>query len=121
MVTFTELERVENKAQVQKALIGYLNKEYSIPRKAANAFKIACTTLLYRTQTDGRTHFAFETQQTLSNVEETSLTGWLTRLTGTGFPAAPNLVMEMAEELRRGRVQLSTHLFQHSTDRLFLA
>ena len=32
---------------------------------------------------------------------------WVTRLTSTGFPASPALVVEMADEIRRGRLQLS--------------
>ena len=107
MVTFTELKRVESEAQVQKALNAYLNKEYSSLRKAANAFKIAYTTLHRRMARRTSRSSAHETQQTLSKAEETSLTRWVTRLTRTGFPPAPKLVMEMAEELRRGSGQLS--------------
>ena len=43
----------------------------------------------------------------LSTAEESTLSRWVTRLTRTGFPASPALVMEMAEEIRRGRVRLS--------------
>jgi hypothetical protein len=48
-----------------------------------------------------------ESAQILSYAEEESLLRWLTRLTSTGFPASPALAIEMAEEIRRGRMQLS--------------
>ena len=48
-----------------------------------------------------------QSQQNLSNTEEITLARWITRLTRTGFPATPKLALEMAEEIRRERVQLS--------------
>ena len=103
-----QLKHVESEDQVQKALNAYLEKEYSSLRKAANAFKVPFSTAQARMAGRISRSTAHETQQTLSNAEERSLTRWITRLTRTGFPPSPKLVMEMAEELRRGRVQLST-------------
>jgi hypothetical protein len=42
----------------------------------------------------------------LSTAEESTLSRWVTRLTRTGFPASLVLVVEIAEEIRRGRVWL---------------
>jgi hypothetical protein len=50
---------------------------------------------------------AHEPAQILSNAEEGTLVRWITRLTKTGFPASPALVVEMAEEICRSRFQLS--------------
>jgi hypothetical protein len=45
---------------------------------------------------------------TLSSIkEEKTLARWVTRLISTGFPALPALVMEMADEICRGRLHLS--------------
>jgi hypothetical protein len=49
---------------------------------------------------------AHENQQILSVAEEKTLVRWITRLTTTGFPASPALVVEMAEEIRVGRLHL---------------
>ena len=50
---------------------------------------------------------AHKSEQLLSNAEEKTLVRWITRLTRTGFPASPALALQMAEEIRRGHVQLS--------------
>jgi hypothetical protein len=50
---------------------------------------------------------AYEAEQILSPAEEKTLARWIARLTRTGFPASPALAIEMAKEIRRGRVQLS--------------
>ena len=51
---------------------------------------------------------ANEVVQLLSNAEEKTLVRWITRLTSTGFPATPALVIEMAEQTRVGRVKLAS-------------
>lgn len=43
----------------------------------------------------------------ISNVEETTLVRWIVRLARTGYPMSPTLVIEIAENIRRARVQLS--------------
>ena len=110
MAKSTQFKRAECETQVQSALNAYLHKEYSSLRKAANAFKVPYPTVRARMAGRVSRSAAHETQQTLSNAEEMSLTRWVTRLTRTGFPPSPKLVIEMAEELRAGRVQLSARL-----------
>jgi hypothetical protein len=46
--------------------------------------------------------------QILSNAEERTLVRWITHLTRAGFPAPPSLAMQMADEIRHNRFQLST-------------
>lgn len=53
---------------------------------------------------------AHESDQTLSTMEEKTLVQWITRLTHTGFPALRVLVVQMAEEIQHGCVQLSKTL-----------
>jgi hypothetical protein len=50
---------------------------------------------------------ARESQQSLSNVEETIFIQCIIRLIHVGYLASPKLVIEIAEEVRRERVQLS--------------
>jgi hypothetical protein len=50
---------------------------------------------------------AYKAEQILSPAEEKTLARWITRLTRTRFPASPVLAIEIAEEIRRGRIQLS--------------
>ncbi|KXL48548.1 MAG: hypothetical protein FE78DRAFT_141741, partial [Acidomyces sp. 'richmondensis'] len=42
----------------------------------------------------------------LSNAEEKTLVRWIMRLTVTGYPASPALVVDMAKEIRQQRYQL---------------
>ena len=96
---------IEN--NISSAISAYLSGEYSSLRKAAAAFKAPFSTVQARMAGRNSRATARETQQTLTNTEETTLVRWITRLTRTGFPAAPKLTLEMAEEIRRGRAQLS--------------
>ena len=94
-------------SRIQDALLAHTSGKYRSVRAAAIAFSIPPPTLSYRIA--GRTSRAqaHESVQILSHAEEKTLVRWLTRLTSTGFPASPALVMQMAEEIRRGRLQLS--------------
>jgi hypothetical protein len=86
-------------ADIQAAISAYnSDKELSI-RAAACAHSIPYHTL--RNRVSGRTSRsqAYEPAQTLLTTEEGTLVRWITRLTKTGFPASPALVVEMAEEI----------------------
>lgn len=50
---------------------------------------------------------AQEHRQNLSPAEEKTLVRWIARLTKSGYPASPALVLEMAEEIAHQRYQLS--------------
>jgi hypothetical protein len=96
-----------SEADIQAAILAYNTGEHSSIRAAARAFSVPYPTL--RNRLSGRTSrlHAHETSQILSNAEEGTLVRWITCLTRTGFPASPALVVEMAEEIRNGRFQLS--------------
>jgi len=98
---------VYREADIQKAICALKNNEFRSIRKAAIAFNVPNTTLQGRMS--GRTSrtTAHELEQILSPAEEKTLARWITRLTRTGFPASPALAVEMAEEIRRERVQLA--------------
>ena len=98
---------VYSEANMQRAIDEYNSGLYASKQAAARANNVPPATLRYRLA--GRTSHAQsrETQQILSNAEEKTLVRWVARLTSTGFPASPALVVEMADEIRRGRLQLS--------------
>jgi hypothetical protein len=103
----TKQNRIERDSRIESAISAYLTKQYSSIRKAADAFNLPFTTVRDRMAGRNSRIIAHESQQTLSNGEESILIRWITRLTRTGFPASPKLVMEMAEEVRAKRVQLT--------------
>ena len=76
-------------------------------RKAADAFKVPYSTMYTRMTRGNSCVTARILQQSLSNTEELTLVRWITRLTRIGCLASPKLVIGMAEEVRRGRAQLS--------------
>lgn len=91
---------------VQAITIYQTSRKTSI-RNLANTFQIPLTTLR-RHMAGGKSRAeAHETEQTLSNVEESCLARWITRLSRSGYSVSPRLALEMAEEVRTERVQLS--------------
>jgi len=104
MNTSTPNKLVYTEADVQKAISTLRERQHTSIRRAARAFGIPYTTLWNRMAGHTSRFIAHESEQVLSNAEERTLVRWITRLTRTGFPASPALVVQMAEELRRGRV-----------------
>jgi hypothetical protein len=96
-----------SEADMQRAITEYHSGLYSSKQAAAQANNVPPATLRYRLAGRTSPSQAHETQQILSNAEEKTLVRWITRLTSTGFPASPALVVEMADEIRRNRLQLS--------------
>lgn len=95
---------------IQKAIISLKNDEFKSAEAAAAYFQVPPSTLKARmTGRKSRPH-AHEKAQLLSNAEEKTLERWITRLTSTGYPATPTLVIETAEQIRQGRVKLSSPL-----------
>jgi hypothetical protein len=107
MAVQTTEKQVYSEVDIQKAISAIKNNKYRSIRKAALAFNVPNATLQGRMSGRKSRATAHETQQVLSAAEEKTLSRWVTRLTRTGFPASPALAIEMAEEIRRGRVQLS--------------
>ena len=96
-----------NEIRIQNAIVAYNTRQYRSIRKVARAFKVPYSTIKDRLSEASSRAQAREAQQNLSNAEEKTLVRWITRLTVTGFPASPKLVLEMAEEIRRERVFLA--------------
>jgi hypothetical protein len=92
---------------IQKAITSWKNREFSSIRATAIHFQVPAQTLRDRMAGRKTKAQAREEVQLLSNAEEKTLVRWITRLTSTGFPATPALVIETAEEIRRGRVKLA--------------
>jgi len=96
-----------SEADIQRAITEYNSGLYPSKQAAAQANNVPPATLRYRLAGQTSPSQAHETRQILSNAEEKTLVRWITRFTSTGFPASPALVVEMADEIRRGRLQLS--------------
>jgi len=99
--------RQYSEEDVSTAILELQAGKYASIREAADAFKIPRTTLQDRMATRTSRSNANESRQILSNPEERTLVRWITHLTSTGFPASPALAIQMAEEIRRNRFQLS--------------
>ena len=98
---------METEAKIQAAIQAFKSKEYKSVRAAALAFSVPPSTVHDRLAGRTSRSTAYESAQTLSNAEEHTLVRWISRLTQTGFPASPTLVVQIAEEVRRSRFQLS--------------
>jgi hypothetical protein len=107
MTPRTKIKRLDIEERIQKSISAYTTGEFASIRKASNAFEVPFSTVQARMAGRNSYPIAHESQQTLTNAEETILERWITRLTRTGFPASPKLVLEIAEEIRSERVQLS--------------
>ena len=101
------LKFIHSEEQIQKVLSDISNKKYSSVRAAAKQTRISRSTLQARINGVKSRVSSHESSQVLSEAEERSLVWWLTRLTRTGFPASPQLAIQMAEYIREQRVQLS--------------
>jgi len=96
-----------SESDLQTAILAYKVGEYTSIRACASAFSLPRRTLQHRISGRNSRSHAHEPMQILSPAEEKTLVRWITHLTSTGFPASPALAIEMAEEIRRGRYQLS--------------
>jgi hypothetical protein len=102
-----EQEWAYSEADIQAAIQAFQNEEHQSIRAAARAFSVPYHTLRHRLAGRTSRSHSHESAQILSNAEEQTLVRWISRLCRTGFPASPKLVVEMAEEVRRSRCQLS--------------
>jgi hypothetical protein len=107
MNTPTQVQSAPVESRIQDAVAAYESGTHKSVRAAANAFSIPPSTLSYRLAGRTSRSQAHESEQILLHAEEKTLVQWLTRLTNTSFPASPALAIEMAEEIRLGRLQLS--------------
>src|SRR3954471_19629111 len=93
---------------IQNAIMSWKNKEYRSKEATAAHFGIPAQTLRDRMAGAKSRIAAHERDQLLSNAEEKTLERWITRLTSTGYPATPALVIETAEQIRQGRVAVAS-------------
>lgn len=99
--------KVHSEEDIQKAITSWKNNQFRSLRATAIHFQVPLQTVRDRMAGRKAKAQAHEEAQLLSNAEEKTLVRWITRLTSTGFPATPALVIETAEEIRRGRVKLA--------------
>lgn len=92
---------------VDEAISAYQAKQYPSIRATADAFSIPEATLRHRMAGRTSRSHAHRYRQNLSPAEEKTLVRWISQLTITGYPATPALVVEMAEEIRHQRTQIS--------------
>jgi DDE superfamily endonuclease/Tc5 transposase DNA-binding domain len=99
---------VKLEIELQKAISAYrATPEISI-RAIAHAFKVPRTTLARRLR-DGVSRFtAHQTQQILTNAEESTLIRWIKRYTIAGTPLTPSLLKDLAQHLRHERVRFAS-------------
>lgn len=102
------ISKADSEEDIQKAIISWKNSQFRSLRATAIHFQVPLQTLRDRMAGRKAKAQAHEEAQLLSNAEEKTLVRWITRLTSTGFPATPTLVVETAEEIRHGRVKLAS-------------
>lgn len=107
--------KVYTEEDMQKAITSWKRKEFKSIRATALHFQVPVQTLRDRMAGRKTNATAHEEAQILSNAEEKTLERWITRLTSTGYPATPALVIETAEQIRQGRVKLSPSLHPQRT------
>ena len=98
-------ENAAKEASIQLALDGLKTGEHTSAYSAAKAHGISKSTLLRRLKGEKPSTRAHEDQQQLSDAEEHVLLKWITKLTATGYPPMHNTIREMAEEIRKDRVE----------------
>ena len=91
-------------ANIQSAISALEKNEFTSIRKAARAFNVPNTTLRNRMSRRTLRSNAHKSDQILSNAKERTLVRWITHLISTGFPTLPALVIQIAKEIRRGRI-----------------
>ena len=96
-----------SEATIQEAILVYKSGKFTSIRACAYAFKVPFQTLQHRMSGRTSRSNAHEYRQILSNAEERTLVRWITHLTRAGFPAPPALAIQMAEEVRYNRFQLT--------------
>ena len=96
---------IEKEARLQEAITAVLKKKHTC-NSAANAFNVPRRTLYHRVKENMQSrNKAHEDKQLLSHAEEKELVRWITRLTTAGYPPRHATLREMADEIRKRRVQ----------------
>jgi hypothetical protein len=102
------LSESDKEANIQAAVQAYQLRQCRSARSAAYAFSIPYPTLEARlVQHTTSRSYAQKSARILSSDEEKILVLWISRIPRTRFLVSTDLVVEMAEKVRRGRSQLS--------------
>ena len=94
--------------RILDAISAYKNNEYTSIRKCAASYSIAESTLRLRLSGGVSRSTAHEHEQYLLTAEEQTLIKWISKLSKYGCPVSPKFTRELAFEIRRSRVPLST-------------
>jgi len=97
-----------SETSICSAITAYQTGEYTSIRKCATAFGVAFTTLQNRLSGRPSRRTGHQHRQILSPTEERTLVRWITHVTNGGFLVSPAFAVEMAEEVRHGRYQISS-------------
>ena len=92
---------------IQKAIFAKKSNPSLSTRALAKQYCLPETTLRRRLQGIQSRSMAHEYLQSLSPIEERTLVKWISHLTRAGYPIAPSLAYDMAENIRSQRFQLS--------------
>lgn len=115
MPRLTRDQRASNKFLLNEAISSYRAGEFDSIRACARSKDVPYPSLYHRLHGRKSRATANEMRQNLSTTEEETLVRWISRLTRTGYPISPALTLDIAEEIRRTRVTLSTTLPQYTT------
>jgi Tc5 transposase DNA-binding domain len=95
-----------NEQNLPNALIGLTDGTFSSFRKASRTTRIPRTTLTRRYKGGLSRHEAQVNRQALSPEEEHALAKWVERLSCTGHPVHHPFICELADEIRKPRLEL---------------
>jgi hypothetical protein len=95
-------------SRIQEAILAKKLDPSLSNRILAKRFNIPEATLRRRLKGTSSRSMAHEYRQALSTAEERTLLKWISHLTRAGYPIAPSLAYDMAENIRSQRYQLST-------------
>ena len=94
--------------RILDAISAYNEKKYTSIRKNATVFSIPRTILCRRLAGGVSRSTAYEHEQYLSTAEEQTLTKWISKLQKFEYPVSPKIARELALEIPRFRLALST-------------
>ena len=106
MVRKRSFAEAESAARSTDAVLGVVDGVYKNPSEASTATGTLKTTVYRRAKGGNTRQEAHAYRQALSPDEENVLVSWIERLAVTGHPVKHSFVRELAEEIRKPRVEL---------------
>lgn len=105
MVSKLSGKEARNRESIAKAIAGLQDGTYKTPHKASKATGAPIRTLYRRVNGTKSIIEPRTSQQLLSPHEEQALVGWVLRAAATGHPVTHSFLRELAEEIRKPRVE----------------